>query len=346
MFDTAGFRLAVPPREFAFPRDHASHPQYRVEWWYYTGHLGASGRSFGYELTFFRVGLSRRARPGVSSWAARDAMFAHLALTDETRGRFSSAEDASRAALGLAGADSSGYHTWVHDWSGELAPDGATHRLRARTADFGVALDLAPAKPPVIHGERGVSQKSAAAGNASHYYSLTRMNTRGHVFDGRDSLEVSGLSWMDHEFGSASLSSAQAGWDWFSIQLDDGRELMLYKLRLKNGRTEPLSAGTLVEKDGRSRHLALREFRIASSRRWVSPSTGGEYPSGWRVEVPLERLILEVTPTVKGQELVSRSMGGVAYWEGSCRVRGSSHGRPAAGVGYVELTGYAGPPPY
>jgi predicted secreted hydrolase len=346
VFDSSGFRLAIPPREFAFPRDHASHPEFRVEWWYYTGHLGAPERSLGYELTFFRVGLSRAPRVNGSKWAARDAMFAHLALTDETRSRFRSDEAASRAALGLAGADTTRYHTWLHDWSAELERDNRTHRLRARTADFGIALELSPEKPPVIHGENGVSQKSAGAGNASHYYSMTRLTTRGRVFDGNDSLEVTGLSWMDHEFGSAGLSSGQIGWDWFSVQLDDGRELMLYRLRLKNGRTEPLSSGTLVQKDGTTRHLALRDFRISSSRRWLSPETGAEYPSGWRIEVPSERLSLDITPTVKGQELVSRTMGGVVYWEGSCKVRGRSHGAAIAGLSYVELTGYTGTPPY
>ncbi len=346
VYDSSGFRLAVPPRTYAFPRDHASHPEFRTEWWYYTGHLRAAGRSWGYELTFFRVGLSRTRGPSPSAWATRDVLFAHLALTDETRGRFRHEEAVSRPALRMAGADTARYHVWIHDWSAALADDGATHVLRARTSDFGIALELAPGKPPAVHGEGGVSQKTAGVGNASHYYSMTRLATRGVLFDGADSVRVEGVSWMDHEFGSGRLTPAHAGWDWFSVQLDDGRELMLYRLRLKDGGTEPLSSGTIVETDGRTRHLAREDFRITATGRWKSADTGADYPSGWTLEIPAERLRLDVTPTVKAQELVARTMGGVVYWEGSCRVSGTWGGGKVAGVGYTELTGYTGATPF
>jgi predicted secreted hydrolase len=211
---------------------------------------------------------------------------------------------------------------------------------------FSIALDLTPVKPPAIHGDGGVSQKTEGEGNASHYYSLTRLTTRGTLVVGRDSLAVSGQSWMDHEYGSGRLADTHAGWDWFSVQLDDGRELMLYRLRMKDGSPEPLSAGTVVAIDGRTRHLSLTDFDIVASGRWRSPETGADYPNGWRVRVPSEGLDLALEPTVRDQEVLARAMGGIAYWEGSCRVRGSSRGRPVTGRAYVELTGYGRAPPF
>lgn len=344
----AGFRLAVPPYAMAFPRDHASHPEYAVEWWYYTGHLASGARRFGYELTFFRVGLVAPGTPlpTTSAWRARDVLFAHLALTDESKGRFRHVERAARPALGQAGADTARYRTWIGDWGAALAPDGVTHRLDARAEDFAFALDLVPGKPAAVHGRDGVSQKTAGEGNASHYYSLTRMATRGRLVVDGDTLAVDGSSWMDHEWGSGRLTSAHAGWDWFSVQLDDGRELMLYRLRLKDGRPEPLSAGTLVGPDGRTRHLTLADFDVRATGRWKSAESGADYPHGWRVRVPSEGLDLSIEPTVKAQELIAKAMGGVVYWEGACRVTGTARGAPIAGRGYVELTGYAGPPPF
>jgi predicted secreted hydrolase len=168
------------------------------------------------------------------------------------------------------------------------------------------------------------------------------MATSGTLALDRDTLAVTGTSWMDHEFGSSSLMDSRAGWDWFAVQLDDGRELMLYALRRADGGIEPLSAGSLVERDGRVRHLALAAFRIAVLGHWTSPHTQAVYPSGWRLELPGEALSLEVTPRLRDQELVAHAMGGLAYWEGSCGVRGTSHGAPVTGSAYAELTGYAG----
>lgn len=344
--DPDGFRLAVPPYAFRFPADHASHPRFRTEWWYYTGHLAAPGRSFGYELTFFRVGLPRRRSDSPSAWAAHDLVFLHLALTDETHGRFRRFEASRRAALGLAGADSTRYSVWLDGASARLAADSLTHLLRGAGDDFALDLSLVPRKPPAIHGAGGVSRKGAGEGAASHYYSLTRLATKGRVAAGSDTLEVTGESWMDHEFSSNRMAGTHEGWDWFSVQLDDGRELMLYQLRLKGGGIEPLSHGTLVEEDGRTRPLALADFRVRARGRWRSPRTGAEYPSGWTLELPREALSLALEPALADQELVARGMGGVAYWEGSVRVSGTSRGAHVTGKGYVELTGYAGRAPF
>ena len=341
------FTLAVAPYTFTFPRDHASHPGYQTEWWYYTGHVKASsGRAFGYELTFFRVGLPRLRASSTSAWAVRDLMFVHAALTDERGAKFVFHDAVLRPALGLAGADTTRYRVWLDASSAQLAADGVTHLLHAVAPEFALDLSAKPLKPPAIHGEGGVSQKTAGVGNASHYYSLTRMATSGTLRVGDDSLAVTGTSWMDHEYGSGSLTAQHAGWDWFSVQLDDGRELMLYALRMKDGSIEPLSAGSLIERDGRVTHLQRKDFSITVKSRWKSPTTGADYPSGWHLSVPAQALELDLAPTVRDQELVARAMGGVVYWEGSCLVRGTSHGAAVSGMGYTELTGYTGRAPY
>lgn len=340
-----GFRLAVPPYAYRFPADHASHPQYQIEWWYYTGHLAAGARRFGFEMTFFRVGLPATLERR-SAWASRDLVFLHLALTDERGRRFLTHDASHRAALGIAGADSTRYRVWLDGSEAWLEPDGRTQRLVGRAPEFGLDLTLVPAKPPVIHGHGGVSQKTPGEGNASHYYSLTRLDVTGTLALGDDSLAVLGQAWMDHEFASNRLSATHRGWDWFSVQLDDGRELMLYQLRRADGSVEPLSHGTWVERDGSTRPLASEAFRVIPTGSWTSPRTKARYPMGWRLEVPGEALALTLTPTLPDQELVANTMGGIVYWEGSVRVHGTLRGAPVAGVGYTELTGYTGRAPY
>ena len=341
-----GFRLAVPPYRFEFPRDHASHPSYQIEWWYYTGHLEAEDRRFGFEMTFFRIGLPRLRAESRSAWAARDLIFLHLGLTDESGRRFLSHDVAHRASLSIAGADSTRYRVWLEPSEARLDGDGSTHRLKGVAPEFALDLTLEPLKPPVIHGRDGVSQKTEGAGNASHYYSLSRLGVRGSVRLGEDTLAVKGLAWMDHEFASNRLAATHQGWDWFSIQLEDGRELMLYQLRRADGAIEPLSHGTLIERDGLSRALPREAFRIEATGSWTSPRTSARYPMGWVITVPSEALRLTLTPTVEDQELVARSMGGIVYWEGSVRVRGTSRGARIEGLGYTELTGYTGRAPY
>lgn len=343
--DEDGFRLAVPPYAFTFPQDHAAHPSFRIEWWYYTGHLRAGGRRFGYELTFFRVALPPAA-PGGSAWRARHLIFRHMALTDERGRRFLDDERSERQALDLAGADSTRYLVWIGDDHVGLESDRLTHRLYSRSESFTLDLRAVPRKPPVIHGAGGVSQKSAGVGNASHYYSLTRLETSGRLVLDGDTLAVEGMSWMDHEFSSDRMRGTHTGWDWFSLQLADGRDLMLYRLRQRDGGIEPLSSGTVVEADGRTRTLRLADFDIRATGSWTSPRTGGRYPSGWVIRVPGERLEVRLEPVLADQELFVRGMGGIAYWEGAVRVTGTADGRPVTGDGYVELTGYAGRTPF
>jgi predicted secreted hydrolase len=192
----------------------------------------------------------------------------------------------------------------------------------------------------VIHGKDGIDQKSAGVGRASHYYSLSRLRGDGTLqIDGRRE-PVTVQAWMDHEFGSNQLGADQTGWDWLCLQLDDGRELMLYVLRLRGGGIEPYSNGTLVEADGSWKDVQLARFHMEATGHWRSRKSGAHYPSGWRVSLPGERLDLTVTPTVKDQELVTHGPPKVVYWEGSVRAAGTSRGRAVTGVGYVELTGY------
>jgi predicted secreted hydrolase len=339
-----GFRLAVPPYAYRFPEDHAAHPAYRTEWWYYTGHLESGARRFGYQLTFFRVGVSLEQRSRASVWAPHTVLFAHLALTDVSKRRFAFHEVAGRPGVGTAGADSSRYRVWIDDWSADLAPDGRTHRLRARAEGLDLELDLRSLKPEVLNGEGGVSRKGEGLGEASHYVSLTRMATSGSVgWEGRR-WPVTGLSWMDHEFGSDALGADQVGWDWFSIQLDDGRELMLYLLRRRDGSVEPASSGTWVGRDGRTRHLPLGSFEVRPTGTWKSQASGGTYPAGWTVAVPSAGVSLRLVPSVADQELRTGDGLGIVYWEGSVRVEGRGPTGPVRGQGYVELTGYAGMP--
>lgn len=336
------FRLALPGRSFVFPADHAAHPEFKTEWWYYTGHLqGQGGEQFSYQLTFFRVGLLPRPPAGRSAWLAHTLYFAHLALTDITGRRFQFFERASRGALGLAGAATERYHVWLGDWQAFLKPDGR-HRLEARTPELSLALDLQPLKPPVIHGQNGVSQKAAGLGYASHYYSLTRLATRGELrYQGRI-YQVQGRSWMDHEFSSSQLAPEQVGWDWFSLQLADGQELMLYLLRRQDGTLDPHSSGTWVEATGRSHHLPWGSFRVTTLGHWRSPKSGATYPALWRLEIPAWNADLTLQPTLADQELLTARSTQVTYWEGSVTVTGQVAGKPVTGQGYVELTGYAG----
>jgi predicted secreted hydrolase len=334
------FRLALPGWEFVFPRDHAAHPEFKTEWWYYTGHLTSeAGEAFGYQLTFFRVGLRRPDPEARSAWSLHTLYFAHLALTDIAGKKFSFYEKTGRGALGMSGAAADRYHVWIDDWQADL--EGEAHHLKAAADQVALDLRLRLEKPPVLHGENGMSQKAAGVGNASHYYSLTRLATAGTLkYQGR-TLHVRGKSWMDHEFSSSQLAPYQSGWDWFSLQLDDGRDLMIYILRHLDGSPDPYSSGTLVDPQGNSQHLLLNDFVVQPVKTWQSPRSGAIYPAGWKIILPEQGYELELIPTVPDQELVTGQSTQITYWEGSVRISGTHEGKPVRGQGYVELTGYA-----
>jgi predicted secreted hydrolase len=341
----AGWKHAAPGRPIVLPVDHGSHGDYKLEWWYYTGNLeAADGRRFGYQLTFFRIGVDP-APANPSRWAVRDLFMAHLALTDVAGRRFLFTERLNRAGPGWAGADEARYHVWNEDWDAAL--DGNVHRLKGGGASqsgvqFAIDLALTERLPPVLHGIGGYSQKGSDQGNASHYYSLPRMETRGTVaVDGR-SIPVTGLSWMDHEFGTSFLEAGQLGWDWFAIQLQDGRSLMLYRFRRADGSLDPHSSGTLVAADGRFTPVSLRDVRLDPGRTWSSSSSGGRYPVEWTLDLPREKLTLKTRAVLDGQELQTRGSTGVTYWEGAIDLTGEDNGKPVSGRGYLEMTGYVG----
>ena len=337
-----GWRQAAPGYEWQFPRDHGSHPDYRIEWWYYTGNLeSADARRFRYQVTFFRIGVDP-APENPSSWAVRDLFMAHLAITDFRTGRQVVAERLNRAGVGWAGARSDVLEVWNGDW--RVEGDGETHRLDARDRTLGVELRLDPGRGITLHGDEGLSQKGAEAGNASHYYSLTRMPTVGRLWLDDAWVEVSGSSWMDHEFGTSFLESSQVGWDWFSLQLDDGADLMLFRIRRADGSVDPHSAGTWVEPTGTVSRLDATDMYLRPGRRWTSPMSGAEYPVSWTVEVVELGLRLDVLATVDAQELDTSASTGVTYWEGAVSAVGRLRDREVRGRGYLEMTGYVGRP--
>jgi predicted secreted hydrolase len=335
-----GFENADRSYAFSFPRDHAAHYAYQSEWWYYTGHVtAADGRRFGYELTFFRIGLrpgDPKPERGRSKWRGNQVYAAHFALTDERGEQFVHYERLAREALGAGSSSAKTLDVHVGDWA--LA---GTQPFRMRAAADRDAISFAqfPEKPPAVHGHDGISLKAGCATCASHYYSMTRLRTVGTLAVGGKPLRVAGISWMDHEFGSAELQSNQAGWDWFSIQLNDRRELMLYRLRQKDGSVTPQSSGSLVDPQGHVTYLPLGDFSTEATGTWKSPHTSARYPSGWRVHVPAADIDLELRPVLDDQEL--SNPGGISYWEGAVDVIDPATRRPI-GVGYVELTGYAG----
>ena len=337
------FRRALPGYIFSFPRDHYAHDEFRTEWWYYTGHLRAgNGEEYGYQVTFFRSGVAE-ARANPSRWAAKNLYLAHFAISDIPRKTFRYFERVNRAGPDGSGAGASDkeLRVWNGDW--ELSGGGGTQRLRAREGEIAVDLTLVSQKPPVIHGERGISQKGEGRGHASHYYSLTRLKTEGTLSIRGKTTPVAGLSWMDHEFGSTQLNPDQVGWDWFSLQFDDGTELMLYIIRKSDGGPDPHSAGTWVGADGRTARLRQREFSVEVLDRWKSPRGKGVYPMQWRLRVPALGLDVTLTPAFPDQELDTAKSTRVIYWEGAVFAQGAAQSRPLKGRGYVEMTGYAEP---
>lgn len=336
---SAAYQKALPGYKFDFPRDHASHDQFRTEWWYFSGHLkGKDSKTYGYELTFFRMGGDYEPENPNSAWKQNNYNMAHFALTDEAGKSFHFDEKISRAKLDSAGARSDAFYVYNQGWS--VTRLGDQFVLNADTSDFAVHLLLYPLKPPVVHGVDGVVEKAAGPGCAMHCYSITRLKTEGLLLIGGSAVEVTGTSWMDHEFGSYKLGAEQCGWDWYSIQLDDNRELMLYTIRRVDGSVEPVSSGTIVDTKGHAKHLTLDQFQVTSLGTWHSEKSGGTYPMRWYVIVPGEKLELTLTPPVQEQELNTAAPTGITYWEGTVNIEGTVHGKAVTGQGYVEMTGY------
>lgn len=319
--------LAAPtPAPLTFPRDHGAHSD-ALEWWYWTGHLsGDGGRAYGFQLTFFRL---------------RDLHLAHFAWSDIAAGNFHFEEKAHLALPGIAGATEERLDVFNEDWSAREEGDG-TVRLAARTKAGELSLKLTPVKTPVLHGEGGISRKGPGPNEYSHYVSIPRLAVSGTLTRGKRAEAMSGTAWFDHEWGPGALPEGAVGWDWFGIQLDDGSELMLYRMRLNNGRASPFSGGTFVPASGPPRPVAWTDVHLEPLVSWRSPATRAIYPAVWSLSVASIGLDVKITPLLSDQELSTAQSTGVTYWEGACRVEGTRSGRPAAGRAYVEMTGYAG----
>lgn len=343
--DVAGFERATAVPELAFPRDHGPHEGFRTEWWYWTGNVTSEGgRAYGFELVFFRQALlpPAKASEGTAraALASRELVLAHAAVTDVGEQQFCNEErllrrDGLRAGMHL---DANGPVVFCGDWRAEptgpaTSPDRfPPMRVSARGETFAFDLVLEAIKPLVLQGDRGLSQKSSEDGNASIYYSATRLAAKGTVEVDGASSNVTGSAWCDREWSTSALGEQQVGWDWFSLQFEDGCELTWYQLRRRDGSVDPHSQGTWTRADGTSERLALADVVVEPQGTWTAKDGRAAYPTSWRLRSPKLFLDAEVVPRVADQELRTR----VRYWEGAVEVRGARRG-----VGYLEMTGYA-----
>jgi predicted secreted hydrolase len=349
---------AAPPKDpvpIELPRDDGPHDRL-TEWWYYTGHLVADdGRHFGFEAVIFRA--ERGDLP--VSWAS------HLAVTDEAGDRFLYAQRSEigpvvdRSAVAPTGAEpGAGFDLAIRGldpaipesltrspWrlagsNGHDHIEAALSPEEAKTAGapFGLTLNLEAQKPPALHFRDGWIDFDGAGG--SYYYSRTRMAATGTLSLDGASQGVVGIAWFDHQWGD--FVAIGGGWDWFAVDLDDGTDLTISLVRDDAG-SPVLTYGTFVDAAGEAHHLGADAFRVTSTARWASPTTGVDYPAGWRIEIPGEQLTIDLEPTVAAQELDTRASTGVVYWEGSQRVSATRAGRAIGGQAYVELTGYTRP---
>lgn len=318
---------AVPGHHFVFPRDHFDHPDFRTEWWYYTGNVqDDAGSRFGFELVFFRQGQERNAGANPSAWRIDDLYLAHAALTQVNGQKFFYEERLNRAGPGIAGISFAQQRVWNGNWSAQWA--GEAQHLNAITPHFDLSLDLRPLKAAIVNGVDGVSQKAEGRGKASYYVSLPRLQVAGNLTSGGKKFAVHGSAWMDHEWFTHQLETDQIGWDWFSVQLDNHTELMLFQLRRKDGSIDPNSAGTYVDAAGQAHHLKAADFHLTPLEKWT------RYPVHWRIAVPSLNFQLDCRAALDNQELRA-SKGGTTYWEGAVNYTGTS-----PGVGYLEMTGY------
>ncbi len=332
--DSGGFAHAVKPRPFRFPRDHGAHPEFAMEWWYFTGNLHTdAGRRFGYQLTLFRVGLEPGPPVADSDWRANQVYMGHLAISDVAHRRHHARERFARAAAGLAGATVPPLKIWLGPWSIRGGTSGLFPiEIEAAAPEMALRLSLqAGDKVTVLQGEAGLSRKGPGPGNASYYYSHTRLPTDGEIRVGQQRFEVSGNSWFDREWSSSALAADQAGWDWFALQLDDGSDLMFYRMRDNRGSAQPFSSGSLVDPAGRVTRLSLEEVEIRPTRYWKSQQ-GTRYPVAWHMRIPSQDLDLRIEAVFDDQEMALT----VTYWEGAVNISGNRNG-----VGYMELSGYA-----
>jgi predicted secreted hydrolase len=337
--NSEGFKKADQPIEFEFPKDFGPHSEYKIEWWYITGNLvGDDQRRFGYQMTFFRTGLVPYKHNRKSEWASGDIYMAHLALTDIQADKFYYFERFSRGANELAGAEPDPFRVWLEDWEIKginTNPENFAFDLSASHENIKLKFNLKTLKPPVFHGDEGLSQKSSEPGNASYYFSYTRLETKGTIKIGEDRFDIKGFSWKDREWSTSALSREQSGWDWFSIQLENNTEIMYFQLRGVDNKVVDFSKGTIIDPNGEKENLTGDMVELNVSDYWVS-NQKIRYPSAWHISIPSKEIYLEIEPLINDQELNLS----VRYWEGAVKVKGSVNQSEQEGFGYVEMTGY------
>ncbi len=325
--DGPDWREALPGYHYQFPRDHFEHQDFRTEWWYYTGNVAdGHGKRFGFELVFFRQGQNRTT-DNPSAWAVKDVYLAHAAVTDIDGKHFWYEERPNREGPGIAGASFHDQRVWNGNWQAKWNAD--TQTLDAIAGPFRFHLDLKPVKPFVINGENGLSQKAAGRGKASYYVSFPKLSVTGRITAAKNTFDVSGQAWMDHEWFTEQLAGDQTGWDWFSMQFDNNTELMLFDLRKQDGSIDPYSSGTFIDSAGNAHRLKKVDFILEPLAKW------GKYPISWRIRVPSLKLDVTCKAALDNQELLSKT--GPSYWEGAVTYEGTNKG-----VGYLEMTGYNG----
>lgn len=335
------FEKAIVKRKFIFPEDHGPHPGFRTEWWYFTGNLTSEdNKLFGYQFTIFRTALSKDSNEGKSEWSSNQIYMAHFAVTDISENEFYYDERFSRNGNGLAGAQTDPFKVWLEDWQINQISDNAVFELpklniKARSDKAEIDFDVESVKPLVLQGDSGLSQKGKGEGNASYYYSYTKLKTEGKIKIGGKEFTVNGYSWMDREWSTSALSDDQKGWDWFALQLDDSTEIMYYQMRKNDGSPDIFSKGTIIDDNGSVRTVNKEDVTLEVTEYWDSPE-GEKYPSGWMLKIPSENIELRLTPAVK-EQLMNVS---VRYWEGAVKIEGMKNGSEINGRGYVELTGY------
>lgn len=334
----SSFAQATTPRIWQFPRDHGRHPEFRTEWWYFTGNLqNKQGRRFGYQLTFFRTALSPEAPARTSRWAFRDAYIGHFTITDVEQSKFYYDQRIARGALHMADACADSLEVHIGEWSAKGG--NAIIALKAEASFGSIGLQLVNKSPPVLHGENGLARKSHLPEEASYYYSLPHLSTSGNLRLADQFFQIEGLSWMDHEFFTGPEKSQLAGWDWMSLHLSDSTAIMLYLLRAHDGKTLPQSGGTIISANASPRTLRIDQIEATPLAWWASPKTGGKYPIRWRIKISDYQL--DLTTPVENQELDTRATTGVIYWEGFIEAAGQKGDHPLSGQGYLEMTGYA-----
>lgn len=329
-----GFTRVEAPWQFSFPRDHGAHPDYRTESWHFTGNVATEqGKHFGFQLNFFRVGLKppeAAVRP--SAWASKAVYRSHFALTDVSQKRFQAFERFSRAALGLSGAASSPPQVWVENWRIQALEEGnAAFRLQAAADGVDIELTLRSLKPPLLPGDGAARQASVFYG-----YQLSRLLAQGQVQVDNRTYPVEGSAWLDRAWGAVPVPAGPVVWDRFLLQLEDGRELLGFRLRRRDGGGTPINSGFLVDQKGQIQSLGREDLIIEVLDYWESPQDNTAYPARWRFHLPRQGIDLRLTPYVEDQELNLL----LRYWSGIVRVRGQDEGQAVKGQGYVELTGY------